>query len=343
MKKLVLLLTFFAVCTASAKKPGNGATYTNPVKTTMGEMVRIADPFVYEKDGTYYLTGTTATAEAAGFDYYTSKDLVVWEYKGELFRKEADHFGVGAFWAPEVEYYNGKFYMTYSCLDAKRGILLSCLAVSETPQGPFKELYTPWFDLGHSAIDCNIFVDDDKDRTPYLYFSKNGHQDGYGYGENYVVQLTPDLSKFVGEPVLVSRASQEWEKARWEVNRCNEGVFAFKHKGTYYMTYSANDTGFEYYGTGVATAKHPLGPWVKSETNPLMTTDLSNGVSSPGHSSMVMSPNGKEMFIVYHRHADPNGKRPSHDRVVCIDRVYVDKNGELKLVGPTNTPQPLPR
>ena len=342
MKRLFLLIAFLSVCTAYAKKPAS-RTYTNPVKTVQGEMIRIADPFVYEHDGTYYMTGTTASAESAGFDYYTSKDLMTWEYRGPLFRKGPDHFGVAAFWAPEVRYYKGKFYMTYSALDAKRGVLLSCLAVSDTPQGPFKELYTPWFDLGYSAIDCDIFVDDDKDRTPYLFFSKNGNQDGYGYGENYVVQLKPDLSGFVGEPVLVSRASQEWEKARWDVNRCNEGVFAFKKNGTYYMTYSANDTSFEYYGVGVATAEHPLGPWTKSEKNPLMTTDLDKGISSPGHNSIVMSPNGKEMFIVYHRHADPFGPRPSGDRVVCIDRIYIDKNGELQIVGPTGTPQPAPR
>lgn len=335
----LLLFILFLPFVGVAKAP---KTYTNPVRTIEGDVVRIADPFVYKHKKVYYLVGTTAAAESAGFDYYTSTDMVVWKYAGPLFRKAEGHFGVGAFWAPEVEYYKGKFYMTYSCLDAKRGILLSCLAVSDTPEGPFKELYTPWFDLGYSAIDCHIFVDDDKARTPYLYFSKNGNQDGYGYGENYVVALKQDLSGFAGEPRLVSRASQPWEKVRWDVNRCNEGVFVFKKGNTYYMTYSANDTGFSNYGVGVATASNPLGPWTKYEDNPLMTTDLTQGVSSPGHNSMVESPSGREWFIVYHRHADPNGSRPSFDRVVCIDRLYVDKTGKLKMVGPTSSPQPVP-
>lgn len=317
-------------------------TYTNPVKTADGRVVRIADPFVYRHGGTYYMTGTTGTAEGMGFDYYTSPDLVTWTYAGPLYRRGEGHFGTAAFWAPEVEYYEGKFYMTYSCLDPERGVLLTCLAVSDAPGGPFRDLYTPWFDLGHSAIDCHIFVDDDKERTPYLYFSKNGQQDGYGYGENYVVRLKKDLSGLDGEPRLVSRASQPWEKVNWKVNRCNEGAFVIKHKGTYYMTYSANDTGFTHYGVGVATAPHPLGPWTKYEDNPLMTTDLSKGVSSPGHNSIVESPNGKELFIVYHRHADPNAQMPSFDRIVCIDRLRFDRDGKLRTDGPTSTPQKKP-
>lgn len=108
------------------------------------------------------------------------------------------------------------------------------------------------------------------------------------------------------------------------------------------MTYSANDTGYSHYGIGVATASHPLGPWTKYEDNPLMTTDLSNGVSSPGHNSIVASPDGKELFVVYHRHADPQGERPSFDRVVCIDRLYFDREGRLRTDGPTSEPQKAP-
>ena len=109
------------------------------------------------------------------------------------------------------------------------------------------------------------------------------------------------------------------------------------------MTYSANDTGYEYYGVGVAVADAPLGPWVKYEDNPLMTTDMEKGVSSPGHNSIVESPDGSEMFVVYHRHTDADGPRPSYDRMVCIDRMRIDRDGKLRIDGPTVTPQPMPR
>jgi len=341
---ICLFLSFFG-----CKRPGSNnksslkpdakvieRTYTNPLKTSDGKEIYVADPFVYEYKGTYYLTGTTNLTDGEGFAYYVSTDLITWKYKGELYRKPDNHIGTTAFWAPEVEYYEGKFYLTYSCYVPEKKHLQTCLAVSEKPGGPFVDIHTPWFDLGYSAIDADIFVDDDG--TPYVYFSKNGMQDTLATGELYVAKLKKDLSGLDGDPVFISRASQPWEKVNWNKNRCNEGAFVLKRKGTYYMTYSANDTGYEFYGVGVLTAKSPLGPWEKNENNPLMTTDLSKGISSPGHNSIVKAPDG-ELYIIYHRHADANCEKPNWDRVVCIDRLYFDKKGKLKVDGPTSTPQ----
>jgi len=113
-----------------------------------------------------------------------------------------------------------------------------------------------------------------------------------------------------------------------------------KHKGKYYMTYSANNTGAPGYGVGYAVADSPLGPWVKNPDNPILASNLEIGVSSPGHNSITTSPDGKELFIVYHSHADPNNTRGP--RVVNIDRLVFDNNGRLRIVGPTRTPQALP-
>lgn len=311
-------------------------TYSNPLKTIDGAEIYVADPFVYKYDGIYYLTGTSNLPDGEGFAYYTSTDLITWEYKGVLYRKPADHIGSTAFWAPEVKYYQGKFYMTYSCYVPARGLLQTCLAVSEKPDGPFKDLHTPWFNLDYSAIDADIFVDDDG--SPYVYFSRNETRDSLATGELYVAKLKRDLSGLDGKPVFISRASQPWEKVNWNRNRCNEGPFVFKRKGTYYMTYSANDTGYGLYGVGVSCAKNPIGPWVKYADNPLMTTDLSKNISSPGHNSIVEAPDGS-LYIVYHRHADANCQKPNWTRVLCIDRLYFDKKGKLKIAGPTSTTQ----
>ena len=208
----------------------------------------------------------------------------------------------------------------------------------EKPGGPFIDLYTPWFDLGYSAIDADIFVDDDG--TPYVYFSKNGMQDTLATGELYGVKLKKDLSGLMGEPVFISGASQTWEKVNWDRNRCNEGAYVFKKNGKYYMTYSANDTGYEFYGVGVSYADSPLGPWVKSEDNPLLTTDLPKGVSAPGHNSIVEAPNG-DLYIVYHRHADVHCQKPNWDRVVCMDRLFFDEKGKLCTDGPSSSLQQI--
>lgn len=338
MRKIIriLLLAGCSLLAAHAAQAGDGKTYTNPVRTVDGQPLHIADPFVYTCKGVYYLTGTTNLPEGKGFAYYTSADLLTWKYGGVLYRRPEGHIGYDAFWAPEVKQYQGKFYLTYSCA-TKHG-LLTCLAVSDKPEGPFTDLHAPWFDLGYSVIDADIFVDDDG--TPYLYFSRNGGVPGISLGLIYGARLKKDLSGLASAPVFIMSASQDWEKVKWGENRCNEGPFVFKHGGTYYMTYSANDTGYEHYGVGVATATRPLGLWEKYEDNPMMTTDLSRGISSPGHNSITTAPDG-ELYMVYHRHADAHCTKPNWDRVVCIDRLYFTPEGKLKTTGPTSTPQPV--
>jgi hypothetical protein len=101
-----------------------------------------------------------------------------------------------------------------------------------------------------------------------------------------------------------------------------------------------NHTAFAQYGIGYATADKPLGPWVKAGENPIAATNLDIGVSGPGHNSITRSPDGKEIFIIYHTHADP--QKPSGNRVMNIDRLHFTESGQLRIKGPTRSPQPMP-
>ena len=298
----------------------------------------MGDPFVLRHGAIYYLFGTTSSNE--GFEYYTSADLVHWTHGGWAWRKTADSWAEAAFWAPEVKFYRGRFYMTYSgrLRGVKPARLLTALAVSDKPEGPYRDLHAPWFDDGYSAIDSHLFVDSDD--IPYLFYSRNGQQDGYSYGVIYGVALAGDLSKPVGEPVKLLEAGQPWERINWSWNRCNEGPAVLKHRGKYYMTYSANNTGAPGYGVGYAVAGSPLGAWRKNPENPLLASNLEIGISSPGHSSIATSPDSRELFIVYHSHADPGN--PKGPRVVNIDRMFFDRDGALRVLGPTRSPQPMP-
>jgi hypothetical protein len=161
----------------------------------------------------------------------------------------------------------------------------------------------------------------------------------YSYGAIYGVQLTRDLSKPVGEPVKLPEADQPGERINWATNRCNEGPTVIRYNGKYLMTYSANNTSLPGYGIDVTIADKPLGPWIRNPSNPILASSLDIGVSSPGHNSITHSPDGKEMFIVYHSHADP--ARGSQVRVMNIDRMVFEGDG-LRVIGPTRTPQLMP-
>jgi hypothetical protein len=71
-----------------------------------------------------------------------------------------------------------------------------------------------------------------------------------------------------------------------------------------------------------------------------VATDPAIGLSGPGHDSITVSPDGSELFMVYHTHADVT--KPSGKRTVNIDRLAFDDKSGLRINGPTRTPQPLP-
>ncbi len=312
--------------------------YTNPIAGS----ITMGDPFILVHEGRFFLYGTTAVNE--GFKCWSSTNLLNWTDHGLAFRESETSWGGKTFWAPEVFRYRNRFFMVYSCEPATNTSFAAriCLAVSDQPTGPFKELRAPLFDNGWSCIDGHIFVD--ADGTPYLYFAKVGvippPPRRYLSGIVYGVRLKADLSGIEGEPVLCTQADQPWELPESGRSRCNEGAFVFKARNTYYLTYSANHYAEPFYGIGYATSKSPLGPWTKSTTNPLVAQDKARGISGPGHNCVIHSPDGKEQFVVYHTHTDP--ANPGGSRSVNLDRLVIEPNGSLKLLGPTRTPQLLP-
>ena len=329
---LFLLLYSFIPLTAQSV-----TTYTNPIS----DSIFVADPFVLQRDTTYYLYGTSAED---GFIAWKSTNLVDWDSLGYVYQPSEGSWASENFWAPEVVRYREKFYLIFSAKGTNPDGLRICLAVSDSPAGPFEDRHVPLFDNGHSCIDGHLFIDD---QTPYLYYEMVGAvgqprtETGYFWGMIFGVSLSDDLSHLVGgEPKLCVYPAQDWENPTGTLARSTEGMTVFKHDSTYYMTYSANHYTDPQYGVGYATAPHPLGPWTKSETNPVLSQKPEIGVSGPGHSSIVRSPNGQELFIVYHSHADPDN--PSSRRILNLDRLVIAPDGRLRVVGPTRSPQPLP-
>lgn len=306
-------------------------TYVNPV----GGDIRMGDPFVSFYDGRYTLVGTNYQD---GFRAFTSGNLVDWQPAGVIWRDETGACR-GSYWAPEIHAWRGQFYLVFSCQmdlsSGSRGYRLG-LAVADRVTGPYRTVALPWFEDFGSNIDAHVFIDADR---PYLFFDKVGATDGVIWGQLFAVELDPTLERALDEPVFVSGASQPWEKPGSR-NETNEGAFVFKRGGRYYLTYSGNGYRDPDYGIGYQTAASPLGPWTKSQDNPVLARDEASGVSGPGHSSMVPSPDGTELFIVYHAHGDP--AQPGSGRTVNIDRVRFDAEGRLDVAGPTRTPQPVP-
>ena len=111
-----------------------------------------------------------------------------------------------------------------------------------------------------------------------------------------------------------------------------EGPYTMKKGDTYYMMYSANYYKGKNYAVGYATAKSPLGPFVKSNDNPVLQKNVEQGgiVTGTGHNSVTWSKDGKQMYCVYHGYTQKTG----NERVVFIDKMGIDENGKLYVEGP---------
>lgn len=362
----LLALVFSVGCTNSPKKAQSvePLTYTNPLP------VRFGDPYILlASDSTYYMYGTGGGAKD-GFCAYSSPDLVNWKPEGQVYYGNTPgSWGTANFWAPEVYESNGKYYMLFSAdwkvnpSNEQENFRIG-IAVADKPTGPFTELSDkPLFDPGYPAIDGNLLKDEDG--KIYLYYSrccykhpveseiadqvrKEGKFKEIEESWIYGVEVKPDISGIIGEPVLILRppvrlndTQAEWESrsvTTGEVNRrWSEGPYAFKKGDTYYLMYSANFFGGKNYAVGYATAKSPLGPFVKSEDNPILEKNIEKGgiVTGTGHNSVTWSKDGKQLYCVYHARTEKTGE----ERVVFIDKMEIDHNGHLHIKGPTTTPQ----
>jgi beta-xylosidase len=376
MKKgFLIIICLMAVLTNTtmlhAQQQTDNTVYTNPLKVQFG------DPFVLFDKGTYYMYGTGAGADRGFSAYSSKdlvnwkSEGQVYFHDNKNGWSDPKTAWDGAYWAPEVYKVQDKFYLFYSAQwkvnpakeveNFKIGV-----AVADKPTGPFVDISSkPLFDPGYPMIDANVFVD--TDGKSYLYYSrvaykhpveseiadqarKSGRYKEIEESWVYGVELKKDFSGVIGEPVLILRPPVKLndKQAAWEslsvttgeVNRrWTEGSVTFKKDGIYYIMYSANHFGGEHYAVGYATSKSPLGPFKKAANNPILhkNTDKGGTVSGTGHNSVIYSPDGKEMFCIYHGRTTATGE----ERVVFIDRMKVE-NGKITINGPTTAPQKKP-
>ncbi len=362
-KALCLLLLSLGIVTCSCSSSGNSSVVVNPIPLKFG------DPFLlHASDGRYYMYGTSLVD--TGFEAFVSDDLVDWQPCGEIYRGGGDEqWCKDTFWAPEVYERNGRYYLLFSANyrvnpnndleNFKIGV-----AVSDSPSGPFTDLMNrPIFNPDYPIIDANVYFDDNAGKC-YLYFSRCCYkhsveseiseklrregvfseiEESWVYG----VEMKPDFSGIIGEPklLLAPPTSLDDKQAEWESRsamqgeanrRWTEGSYIFREGDTYYMMYSANSYLGKNYAVGYATSDHPLGPFTKSESNPVLQENVSRGgmVMGTGHNMVITMPDGNR-YCVYHGRMSSN----PNERVVLIDKMHIDGDGSLRVDGPTTEPQ----
>ncbi|MCR5792308.1 MAG: family 43 glycosylhydrolase [Lachnospiraceae bacterium] len=319
-KKLAAITLAASMAVSSVYMPGlTSRAYTNPyddANALAWEDYGIGDPFVMKYNGLYYLYYSTKDRQV-GVQCLVSKDLVHWEKAGENGFCSTEEITKGAY-APEVKYYNGKFYMYTSPAGQGHFVL-----VSDSPTGPFVKASENF----KMSIDGSVFVDNDG--KWYFYNASDygiiAHEMSSPTAVNTAEIRTGAWMNSINAP------SNTYTPGVW-----TEGPFVIYHNGKYYMTYTGNHIHSQGYRINYSIGDTPTAFHDLSEGPLLVETE--GDVTALGHSSTVMGPDLDSYYIVYHNLVDKRGSK----RKMNIDQL-VFNGDEMMVLGPTTWGQTDPK
>ena len=333
-------------------------TYTNPIYPRY-----FADPFVWKAGGEYYAVGTgpleatgqteEAKAAASGFEaqlrlfpLLRSDDFVTWHYVSGALLPPAPDLG-DTFWAPEVAYHEGNYYLYYSVGVEDKNHQLR-VATSNHPLGPYQDIGRPLIDPGLFPpfhIDPSPFQDDDGQW--YLFYARDylDSEGGFRPGTGLAVDRLVDMTTLAGEERMVLRARSDWQRFQadrllyektWDWHTL-EAPCVRKHDGRYYCFYSGGRWETPGYGVDYGVADSVMGPYsdAGNEGGPRVLKPIPGHVLGPGGASIVIGPDHETPFLAYHA-----WDVAMIERQLCLDRLIWSPAGPITN-GPTWTPQNL--
>lgn len=328
-------------------------TYINPVHPGY-----FADPFVWWSGEEYCAIGT-GPAEAAGsvadtpepsvFPLLRSADLTHWHPAGRAMVRPDPALGT-AFWAPEVAHSGSQWFLYYSVGHGDRLHHLR-VAVSDEPLGPYidvKALTDPG--AIPFAIDPHPFLD--IDGRWYLFHARDFLDlvDEQGRevraGTALVAYPLIGMTELGSPGTTVARARFDWQRFAAERPMYGqtfdwhtlEGPCMVRHGDRYYCLYSGGCWQTETYGVDYVVAERALGPYSDEglESGPRVLRTVPGHALGPGHCSVVIDPEQRSHYIVYHAwDAELRARR------MCIDPLVFTPLGP-RSPGPSFTEQRLP-
>lgn len=272
--------------------------WKNPVVLPGQSAYDVGDPQVMKYRGVYYLYCSSGTNSLL---CWSSRDLINWSDATVVCNDPTAVAG----YAPEVKYWNGKFYMVTSP-DGNGHYVLT----SDSPTGPFKVVTD---NLGR-FIDGSIFIDDDGEW--YFY-----HAEGSGIKGNRM----PTHTSFGTDTDLNACMAGHW----------TEGPGVFKRNGKYYLIYTGNHVLTPGYRIDYAVSTQgPISRYTpQAEQNPiLINADGVDGHLGLGHGSAFIGPDLDSYYFCYHNMTRPGG---GYTRQLDIDRMAWNGDKLMMLGGTT--------
>lgn len=238
-------------------------------------------------------------------------------------------------WDTDVAFRDGRYYLYFPAKRAD-GIFRLGVAVSDSPEGPFKAEPEP-MEHGYS-IDPAVFQDEDG--AHYMYFGGIWGGQLQKYRDNRydaaheepapdqpalgprVARLAPDMKHFAEEPREVQVLDPEGKPllAGDTSRRFFEAAWVYKRQGRYYLTYSTGDTHLLCWATG----DNPYGPFTYGGVI------LEPVVGWTTHHSIIEF-DGR-WWLYYHDCILSNGV--THLRSAKVTELHHDADGRIRTLQP---------
>ena len=284
-----------------------------------------ADPegVIFGKEYWVYPTYSAKYEKQVFIDAFSSKDLATWTKHPRIIDTASIKWAHMAMWAPAIVKKGKQYFLFFSANDIqsklRNGVKDDTLggigiAVSKNPGGPFKDyLGKPLINkFYNNAQPIDQYVFKDKDGQYYIIYG--------GWGRCNIGKLNKDFTGLI--PYSDSLLVREITPPGYV-----EGPTMFIRKGKYYLMWSEGGWTNGTYKVAYGVADNVFGPFERKAT--ILEAD-STVATGAGHHSVINIPNTDEWYIVYHRRPIPNLDRDH--RVVCIDHLYFDEDGNIKNV-----------
>lgn len=287
-------------------------SYKNPILTGMHP-----DPSIVCVGDDFYMVNSSFVFFPC-IPISHSRDLIHWEVIGHAITNP-EWSGLGhleggrGYWAPDISYYDGKFYITatyrqndtvdniddlaWNATPYRRQMVVS----SERPEGPYSE---PSF-IDEDGIDPSIFTDDDGKR--YMLLNRGAR----------IFEISPDGKKQLSEAKLLYYGHNK---------RAPEGSHLLKKDGWYYLFQAEGGTGMGH-RISVARSRELFGNYEPCPFNPIMRQqDEKQAIQRCGHGKPVCTPQG-EWYMVYLCGRQIDGKWSLLGRETALDKITWTADG----------------
>ena len=209
-----------------------------------------------------------------------SKDLIHWKIIGYAITEPEwaaldDLEGGRGYWAPDISYYKGRFYITatYRLNDTGNVYRKQIVVSSDKPEGPYSKPAI----IDEDGIDPSIFNDDDGRR--YMLLNRGAR----------IFELNEDATKQISKAELLFYGDNK---------RAPEGPHLLKKDGYYYLFEAEGGTGPGHRIT-VSRSRELKGIYEPCPYNPIMRQNNPDEIIQRcGHGKPVQTQNG-DWYMVY--------------------------------------------